>query len=202
MSGSGIVSLASDGLALRAYLFAGLFLHKLIWEILKRGHRVGKSPGKAGISQKLRLVKCAKIAALGAVVVQTLFLNILPISGRAGALRIVGVAIFTLGLVVAIIGRLQLGKNWLDLEDYQALPGQSVVTHGIYRFIRHPIYAGDVLLLLGLELALNSWLVLGIAFLLLVIGRQARAEETMMSATFPDYEAYRRRTKMFIPYIF
>jgi len=79
------------------------------------------------------------------------------------------------------------------------LSEQALVTSGIYKYIRHPIYTGDMLLLLGLELALNSWLVLGVVLVVAVVVRQALAEETLLSAMVPNYKDYRRRTKMFIP---
>ena len=107
-----------------------------------------------------RWLQSFKALVLAFVAFQTLFLDLLPIYERPHHFRIIGTGIYFVGLATAVIGRLQLGKNWLDLEDYQLLAGQSLVTHGIYRYIRHPIYTGDILLLVGLELALNSWLVL------------------------------------------
>jgi protein-S-isoprenylcysteine O-methyltransferase Ste14 len=115
-------------------------------------------------------------------------------------LRIIGVIIYLIGLSMAILGRFQLGQNWIDLEDYRVLAGQSLVTHGIYRYVRHPIYTGDLLLLLGLELALNSWLVLGVCIPLLIVLRQAMAEEALLAQAFPGYDAYRARTGRFLPF--
>ena len=80
---------------------------------------------------------------------QVLFLDLFPISEQPGSLKLVGLAIFLLGLFIAVIGRWRLGRNWVDLEDYQVSSGQSFVKSGIYRYIRHPIYSGDILLLLG-----------------------------------------------------
>jgi len=77
-------------------------------------------------------------------------------------LRTVGLLIYLGGLALAIAGRLGLGSNWVDLEDSRVLPRHAVVSSGIYRFIRHPIYTGDLLLLAGLQLALNSWLVVAV----------------------------------------
>ena len=116
-------------------------------------------------------------------------------------LQIVGSSIYLLGLTVAVLGRLQLGSNWVDIEDYRVLPEQSLVTRGVYHYVRHPIYSGDVLLLLGLELALNSWLVLAVPVFFLIVVRQAVAEEEMLSKSFLEYGAYCTRTKRFIPFI-
>ncbi len=133
--------------------------------------------------------------------VQTLCLEILPIAREPRALRWVGVAIFVLGLVTAMVGRVQLGRNWVDLEDARVRPGQSLVEHGLYRYIRHPIYTGDLLLVVGLELALNSWLVLGAA--LHGCGSRAahRVEEAILSRQHAGYHAYCARTKRFIPFV-
>ena len=184
---------------LRLVLFLGLVFHKLVWEALKRGQP--EKPVRQRSPQKpaVRLAKAVKVVALLFLIVQTLFLDILPISSQPSLLRLSGTAIYFVGLATAIVGRLQLGKNWANLEDYKVSSEQTLVTNGIYRYIRHPIYTGDILLLLGLELALNSWLVLSVILVVVVVVRQAMAEEVLLSTMFPGHDAYRRRTKMFIP---
>ncbi len=181
-------------------LLLGLGIHKLVWETLAR--KRDKTRSAADERPRTRLIKLLKVAMLAGIVGQTLFLpDFPPISNAPEPLRAIGLLIYGAGLVTAIIGRVQLGDNWANLEEFQVLPNQSLVTTGIYRHIRHPIYTGDVLLLLGLELTLNSWLVLGILPVLIFVRRQARAEEAMLTATFPGYEAYRQRTRMFIPLV-
>ena len=147
------------------------------------------------------LVKALKAAVLVFLLVQTLFLDLFPISGEPTLLRNLGTGLFFAGLCIAISGRIQLGDNWVDLEAYQVLPKQSVVSHGLYRYIRHPIYTGDLLLLLGLQLALNSWLVLGCALVFVVVLRQASAEEKLLAEAFPPYKEYCKQTKRFIPFL-
>lgn len=184
------------------YLFAGMVVHKLVWEIMK--HRSG-SIERSSISWSWNLktlVKLTKIACLVFLVIQTLFLdNLFPISNQPFWLRITGIGIYTLGMGLAIAGRIHLGNNWVNLEDAKVLKDQRLVEEGIYRLIRHPIYTGDFLLILGLEMALNSWLILIVIPLAIVIYRQARAEEKLMVVGFSQYLDYQRRTKMFIPYI-
>lgn len=187
---------------LRIFLVLGLGLHKLVWEVLKRrGDSPTKPTQKSETTLLTRLVKLFKVAVLAGIVLQTLFLpDFPPITGDPVPLRLFGAIIYVAGLATAIAGRLQLGKNWANLEDYQVMSNQSLVTRGVYGYVRHPIYAGDMLLLLGLELALNSWLFLGIIPLLLVVIRQVKAEERILSQAFPDYGDYCQRTKMFIPH--
>jgi protein-S-isoprenylcysteine O-methyltransferase Ste14 len=189
-------------LFLRIFLVSGMIFHKLVWEVLKRRENLPvQAKEKPALFSLKSMVKLGKSLVLLFLVIQTLFLDIFPILERANVLRMVGVGIYLLGLCIAIFGRLQLGNNWANLEDYQVLPEQSLVKSGIYRFIRHPIYIGDVLLILGLELALNSWLVLGVIALFMLVFRQAKSEEAVLSHAFPGYDEYREQTKMFIPYL-
>ena len=176
-----------------------MVLHKVVWEVLKRRDGSPRSKPQEATGGLKKLVKLAKTGFLLFLLVQTLFLGILPISADPAALRIIGVLIYIFGLATAITGRIQLGDNWIDLEDAQVLPEQKIIRSGVYRFVRHPIYLGDILLVLGLELALNSWLVLLTPLIALVVFKQAREEEQILSDAFPDYRNYQRETKMFIP---
>ena len=185
--------------ALRITLFLGLVVHKGLWELLKRRDRSTKTHRSPGLL--LRSIKLLKALALAFFAFQTLFLDLFPITEQPSALRVLGTLIYFLGLGTAIVGRIQLGKNWIDIEDYRVLPEQSLTTRGIYRYIRHPIYTGDILLLIGLQLALNSWLVLGVIVPLAVAVKQALAEEAILSRVFPTYPSYCKRTKRFIPFI-
>ncbi|MCW5976883.1 MAG: isoprenylcysteine carboxylmethyltransferase family protein [Bryobacteraceae bacterium] len=183
---------------LRAYLFAGLVAHKVVWELLKRQ---GAPPAKRQLSTRERLGKLAKQAILIGILVQTLFLDVFPIAEDAWGLRVAGTAIYTLGLLMAISARLQLGSNWSDIEAAQVKQEQAVVANGIYRWVRHPIYAGDLLLLFGLELALNSWLVLGVFVLAPVVLMQAVREEKMLVRNLPGYAEYCSKTWRFVPFV-
>ena len=127
---------------------------------------------------------------------------ILPIADDPGWIIIVGLFLYTMGLSIAITGRIQLGSNWANIEEIEVTSKQKLVNRGIYKFIRHPIYTGDAFLILGLQLALNSWLILFIIPLALVIFNQARMEERILTQALPDYSTYQKGTKMFLPFIF
>ncbi|MCG3207753.1 MAG: hypothetical protein FOGNACKC_01353 [Anaerolineae bacterium] len=186
----------------RLILFLGLVLHKLVWEVLKKRDKQPKtSPHQPPTGPLLSLVKLGKAAFLIFILFQTLFLNLFPISAEPVVLRVFGGLFYFIGLTIAITGRLQLGQNWANLEDYQLLPEQKLVSHGIYRYIRHPIYTGDILLLVGLELALNSWLVVLAILPMLVVARQSKAEEALLGQLLPGYQEYCQRTKRFIPFL-
>jgi protein-S-isoprenylcysteine O-methyltransferase Ste14 len=184
------------------FLFAGLVIHKLVWELLKRSAPREKVPKVGEQSIFKKLLKLAKVCILLFLIAQTLFLpTIFPIVTDPLLIGSIGLIIYTIGLIIAIIGRV-LGTNWANIEDYQVLSEQQVVQSGIYRYIRHPIYVGDIVLILGLELALNSWLVLGVLPLIIYVNHQAKAEEIVLVKALTEYAAYQKRTKMFIPFVY
>lgn len=190
---------------LRAYLLAGLLAHKAVWEVMRRrqaGWREIRAPRPQGVQLVIKLVKTAILAG---IVAQTLvpdrWVEPLLILDEPASLRLIGVILYTLGLAVAVLGRVQLGSNWADIETAGVHSKQQVVSRGVYRLIRHPIYTGDLLLLAGLELALNSWLVLGVLVLVPVVTRQAVREEQMLRRTLEGYDEYCRRTKRFVPFV-
>ena len=187
--------------ALRLFLLSGLIFHKVLWEVLKKRAPVTRPQHDASVNLIKIVVKAVKAMALAFLIFQTLFFDILPISEKPAGLRVAGTLIFVAGLFMAVLGRLHLGKNWVDLEDSHVLPDQSLTTSGIYAYIRHPIYAGGLLLLIGLQLALNSWLVLAVVIPLVVVIRQVVTEESLLSSVIPGYESYCKRTKRFIPFV-
>jgi protein-S-isoprenylcysteine O-methyltransferase Ste14 len=186
---------------LRLFLFAGLFFHKLVWEVLKRRYRTRQPIERPPASLIKRIVKSGKLFFLLFLVVQALFLNLLPIANQPAFLQAAGLILFSLGLAMSVTGRLQLGRNWSDLEDAQVLERHHLVTQGIYRYVRHPIYSGDLILLVGLELALNSWLVLLTLIPLVVVIRNVQREEAQLAGAFSGYDSYTRKSKRFIPFV-
>jgi protein-S-isoprenylcysteine O-methyltransferase Ste14 len=184
---------------LRIYLFAGLIVHKAYWEFMKRG---AGSAARPDTPLSVSLVKAIKIAILLGICLQALIpFDILPISETPAALRMTGAVLFTLGLATAIAGRAQLGKSWADIETPSSVAKPALVNHGLYRYIRHPIYTGDILLLVGLELSLNSWFVLLILLMIPVILKQAIREERLLIVNLAGYDDYCRRTKRFLPFV-
>ncbi len=185
---------------LRVYLLAGLLLHKVVWEYMKRQSPAAVTPGKPQ-TLSVKLIKALKIAILLGIIAQTLLPDILPIASDPKSLRIAGTILYTAGLAIALAARFQLGQNWLDIENATVKSRQQVVDRGIYGYIRHPIYTADLILLFGLELALNSWLVYGIVLLAPAVLLQAIREERMLAVSLPGYESYCQRTKRFIPFV-
>ncbi len=106
------------------------------------------------------------------------------------------------GLALALRARFALAGNWsasLVLKE-----NHELIVRGPYRYVRHPIYSGLLLMMLATVVYTGSvaWLIgLGGAFCFVVA--ESRLEEQLMIRTFPnDYPAYRRRVRALIPYVF
>lgn len=105
---------------------------------------------------------------------------------------------------LSLIGLALIFTGWKAIyHNYWSKPAGEgrLVTHGIYRYIRHPQYTGFLLITLGM---ICEWATLPtlIFFPIIVIiyVRLAKKEEVDMLHEFgPDYEAYRRSTGMFLP---
>jgi protein-S-isoprenylcysteine O-methyltransferase Ste14 len=112
-----------------------------------------------------------------------------------------GAAICVLGLVVTIWARRTLAGNWSS--DVTFKQGHQLVRTGPYRFVRHPIYTG--LLVMAAGSAVNIGQVRGwVGFVLLGIGFWIKLsqEERLLLRHFPEeYAPYRKQVKALVPWL-
>ena len=111
-----------------------------------------------------------------------------------------GVLLIALGLWLFHRSHADLGTNWsITLEVRE---GHRLVTHGVYRLVRHPMYLALLVYGLGFALALPNWLV-GPSYLLamsLLVALRLGPEERLMRETFgADYDAYAAGSKRLVP---
>ena len=114
----------------------------------------------------------------------------------------IGAAICILGLFLAIWSRKALGAEWS--RDVELKQGHRLVKIGPYRFMRHPIYTGH--LLMGVGTAIASGLLVafaGLASFVVGFWIKLNQEERLLLRGFPDeYPSYKARVKALIPYVF
>jgi protein-S-isoprenylcysteine O-methyltransferase Ste14 len=78
----------------------------------------------------------------------------------------------------------------------------ELVTTGPYRSVRHPIYTGIILALMGTAVAINWYWLIAVAVPGAYFIYSALAEERYLARRFPDtYPAYKRTTWMLIPFV-
>jgi protein-S-isoprenylcysteine O-methyltransferase Ste14 len=116
-------------------------------------------------------------------------------------LQVIGLVIFLLGLALAVWARVYLGRNWGMPMSEKADP--ELVTTGPYSTVRHPIYSGIILAMIGTTVAVSLYWLVAVVLLGAYFIYSAVMEERYMAGRFPDtYPKYKQSTKMLIPFIF
>jgi protein-S-isoprenylcysteine O-methyltransferase Ste14 len=112
-----------------------------------------------------------------------------------------GLLLLFLGLGFAVWARVHIGRNWGAPMTQKEEP--ELVTTGPYRRVRHPIYSGIIVAGLGTAIAL-SWIWLtAVVLAAIYFVYSATVEERYLTEQFPHtYPAYKRSTKMLVPFIF
>jgi protein-S-isoprenylcysteine O-methyltransferase Ste14 len=112
----------------------------------------------------------------------------------------IGTLCLAVGLALFYRSHADLGTNWsitLELRERHQL-----VTHGVYRSLRHPMYSSLLIYSVGQALVVPNWLA-GPSYIVAVlplIALRLRPEEQMMLEKFgQEYEDYRAKTKRLIP---
>jgi len=124
----------------------------------------------------------------------------LPLTPHTPLTPWIGAAVCVLGLGFTIWARSTLAGNWSS--DVRFKQGHELVQGGPYRFVRHPIYTGILLMCLAPPIQfgrLHHW----VGTLIICIGLwiKLKQEEKVMMQHFPEYAEYRKRVKALVPFI-
>jgi protein-S-isoprenylcysteine O-methyltransferase Ste14 len=113
----------------------------------------------------------------------------------------IGLALWIAGIALAVWARLYIGRNWGMPMSRREDP--DLVTTGPYRFIRHPIYTGIILAVIGTALAISLFGLIVVAVIAAFFAYSAAREESFLAEEFPaTFPAYKAKTKMLIPFVF
>lgn len=116
----------------------------------------------------------------------------------AAWVSLAGGAIMTASLLPAILGFRDLGTNLSPWPRPHAT--NRLVTHGVYRHLRHPLYLSLIILAAGWAVWRQSWAaLLATAALVFVLRRKAAHEELLLRERHPHYADYTRTTGFFLP---
>ncbi len=113
----------------------------------------------------------------------------------------VGAVLTAAGLVLAVLARRTIGRNWSGIVTVKA--DHELITTGPYAIVRHPIYTGLLLGFVGSAIAGGEWRgVLAVALVLASLWRKLLLEERWMREQFGEtYGAYSRRVRALIPFV-
>jgi protein-S-isoprenylcysteine O-methyltransferase Ste14 len=155
-------------------------------------------------AEQTRWIRFAGVR-LGLILVVLLLIRLRVFRGPGAAtadpwLLGTGLALFGLGLGLAVWARVYLGRNWGMPMSRKADP--ELVTTGPYAKVRHPIYSGILLATIGTAVGVSPyWLIAAAitgAYFLLSAVIEERTMAKLFSAAYPPYK---HATKMLIPYI-
>jgi protein-S-isoprenylcysteine O-methyltransferase Ste14 len=116
------------------------------------------------------------------------------------AFAVAGLVVIWAGLAVRVWAVVTLGRSFSTFV--QADADQAVVTHGPYRWVRHPSYTGLLLIALGLGLGARNWLSVLICAVVPVLGLLPRiaVEESELTRVLGErYRDYQRTTRRLAP---
>lgn len=158
----------------------------IVWAYLRRG------PASA-TTRSLGAVLAAPVA--------TFLPFALPFTGTghaSGVLLVGGNLLLVTGLAWSA-----WSVRCLDRSLSVVAQARQLIEHGPYAWVRHPLYLGELVAMLGLALTLGGWPPL-LGWLSLVVLQAYRAvhEERLLGACLPGYETYRRRTARILPAVF
>lgn len=114
----------------------------------------------------------------------------------------VGTIVFAGAIILLWRSHVDLGQNWS--ATLQIRPEHTLVTHGVYRHIRHPMYAAHLLWAIGQGLLLANWLagwIFLVTFFPMYLYRVPKEEQLMLDQFGDEYRQYMNRTGGMIPRI-
>jgi protein-S-isoprenylcysteine O-methyltransferase Ste14 len=114
-------------------------------------------------------------------------------------IRWIGVALTTLGAAIAIWARTRLGTNWS--AEVGVKQGHELIRSGPYAYVRHPIYTGLLVAIVGTAVVICQVRgLLAIVVILLAHSLKAKREEALMACEFGErYQEYRKQTGFLFP---
>ena len=135
------------------------------WALVEVGVRVREGVQGKGRPDRDRATRVLIVMTLGAAIVAALGArSVGPTLGMLEPLRMVGVVVMWLGLALRVWAIATLGSAFRTTVEVE--PGQTVVSSGPYRWVRHPSYAGLLLIVAGFGAALGNWLSLTVCVVL------------------------------------
>ena len=144
-----------------------------------------------GTDHRLTVVFIAFTGTFSAMVA-----NFLPGGSRHDWLLLPADVLATLGLAYAVWGLAYLRRSFSIIPEARRL-----VTGGPYAFSRHPVYLGEIVTAIGINLASAGWAsALAVLYFVICEVLRMRWEEGVLARTFPnEYPAYAKRVPRYAP---
>jgi protein-S-isoprenylcysteine O-methyltransferase Ste14 len=147
-----------------------------------------------------KLIIAFAFVAMAAMIVVSALDHRFGWSTVPAAVSIVGDVLVAAGLLIAMLVTIQNGYAAANVEVES---GQQLSSTGWYRFVRHPMYFGNVVLMIGVPLALGSyWALLIIVAGLAVLALRINDEEALLKQDLSGYREYTQKVRYrLVPYV-
>lgn len=147
-----------------------------------------------------RIVSAIAFASLLALMVFSAFDYRFRWSSVPATVCVVGDVLVAIGLVLAMLVVIQ---NSYAAANVTVESGQTLVSTGLYRLVRHPMYTGNVIMMVGIPLALGSyWGLLFVVPGLVVLVIRIRDEEKLLALELDGYREYTQQVHYrLVPYL-
>jgi protein-S-isoprenylcysteine O-methyltransferase Ste14 len=168
----------------------GIYLALKDPELLERRMKVGPAAEKE-TAQKI--IMTFALAGFFALLLLPAFDHRFGWSKLPAYLALAGDVLVGLGFFLTF---LVLRENSYSASTIQVIEGQKVISTGLYAIVRHPMYAGALVMLLGMPLALGSWWGLcALLFIVPVLIWRLLDEERLLRKELPGYVEYTREVR-------
>ncbi len=108
---------------------------------------------------------------------------------------IFGLSFMAVGEVITIAGMFCLKRSFSIFSEVREL-----VTHGIYRFIRHPLYSGEIISMIGFLIYYPChWTLCTVVLFVLFQSMRAKVEEKKIASVYPEYMEFKKATGFIWP---
>ncbi|MFA6532747.1 MAG: isoprenylcysteine carboxylmethyltransferase family protein [Patescibacteria group bacterium] len=186
-------------LTLRVATLVLLIIWRLYWYLTAKKAMLNKPK----IDFTKRTAESMWVTLLGAYVVVNLFGYVLfPFNNFLFVT--IGFILVILSFSQAISARKKLADNWTESYEYQIKKNHELITNGIYKYVRHPIYGALLIMPTGALIVSGSYtFIVCFIFILFAIEIFAKREEKLLTKHFgKKYIEYKKTTKKFIPFIY
>ncbi len=116
---------------------------------------------------------------------------------------VIGMALFVIGLMIRMHSLLTL-KQYFTYSVVK-VENHKIIETGLYKFIRHPGYLGQLIIFIGISISISNWLSILLMMIPVTVGYlyRIKVEERFMTEQFgEDYKKYQERTKRIIPMLY
>ena len=172
-----------------------------VWVITPLVFRPTKRWSVRSVGTRRRLALGGRVWIVSAIVIFALRRLAFHPYQFAQPVRDVGAVICVAGVAVAVWARLILGRSWGMPMSTHSEP--TLIRTGPYAYVRHPIYSGILLAMIGSALATGLGWLIALAVTIVYFVYALRVEESDLRASFPrEYPEYAAHTKRLIPLVY